>query len=146
MLLEERRGPLLVFRHRPMGGNPFHISVLGRDRVLLGTVSAISSWRNGTESVVVMCSISIRLSPFNDMWIRITRMEWESQSHSLKGYDAGARRKVCWHAAHMLRDSKARIFIGSRRMMGEPWANRITFVRGRIAMPDWEDKWSYAQS
>ena len=121
MLLEERRGALLVFRHRRMGENPLHISAPGRDRVLLGTVPAISSRRNGRESVVVMSSISIHSSPFNDTWIRIARMEWEAECHGLEDYDARARRKVCRRAAHMLRDSKARIFIGGRRMMDEPW-------------------------
>src|SRR5271156_3680282 len=120
MLLEERRGASLVFRHRRMGGNPLHISAAGRDRVILGTVSAISSWRNSRESVVVMSSISIHSSPFNDTWIRIARMEWEAECHSFNDNDAGQKTKSLSACRHMLRDSKARIFIAGRRMMDDP--------------------------
>jgi len=88
-------------------GIPLHISTPGRDLVLLALFQRLVHGET-VGSVVVMSSISIHSSPFNDTWMRIARMEWEAECHSLKDYDAGARRKVCRRAAHMLRESEAK--------------------------------------
>src|ERR1700735_4329118 len=87
-----RREALIVFRHRYMEETPSYICARWRS-CTLDTVSPISSWRHGTESVVVMSSISIHSSPYNDTLGTYRMNGAGSGIHSLKDYDAGARRK-----------------------------------------------------